>query len=551
MNRLNVLIGASIGIVFALLSCSKTPMTQKLYFQTGRAQIFLPTTEETKTARLSERVDIQTTVDTLASTVKDRAEEGKGSITLETFTIVADRPQIKISTVRNGYVNLAFIVTLPKIFMDDNYQIQLKPYLLNGTTKQAMPPMVLQGRKFHNIQEAQYEHLDSLKGTLIDSTQYEEVYFDHDRYNSFLKMLQGRQFDRYKRNFNLMRGYNRWRRIMEARQLLFSIQNMATYDSRVASKSLSMLQRAFEVDMDGGDSIPIRSKHTKFYNPERRRITLTHWSRALRRDDVPRAYLKFYDLDWTSDSLRNKTVTRLDSLDIAKHTFLYKDIAKNEVLRENMDVYSSHILRFPRVENPHMIDSIQTDKDFVYMYSRDIEVKEGLQRRLRVVLESHVMATDESSWKQMEVDTLNFVVSGMNDLADLTLIERFEGERRVEYQQGLNRLAAYDYKGALDILNRYPDFNSAVCLAALGYDEQALLLLDKLQPATGRMEYLRAIIYSRAKRYEEARATLLSSARKDMQLAFKAEIEPEFEPLFEAYPDLQTILLAIADGEEY
>ncbi len=547
MKQSKLFLGLIAGTLL-LAGCAKKPLTAPLFFQTGRAHIYLPTNEESKAAVLAERSDIQVHTDTIRPQ-SETTDTDKSSITLETFTVVADRPLVKISTVRNGYVNLSFLVTLPKIFMHEKYQVVLRPTLLNGDLKQEMPPLVLQGSKFRKLQDKQYAMVDSLAALIVDSARYDSVYFDSPRYQDFAKTLQRRQLRRYKLEYNHMLSYQRWRKLKENRKISLDMSNAGSYDARHATRSLSMLLDAFQVDIDKGDSATIRSKYERDYTPERRAAKLAHLTREIRLKDIPRSYRSHYQRNWTLDSLNNKNITHQDSLDISKYTFDHKAIAKNESLRDNIDIYRRQIIKLPRVENPHSVDSMQLGKDLVYMYSRNIEVKEAIQRRLNVILDTRVSATDESTWMQMDVDTLTFIVSGMNDLADKTLIERLEGEKRAEYQVGLDRLAAYDYKGALDILNHYPDFNSAVCLAALGYNDHAISLLDKLHPASARMDYLRAIIYARMKRLEEAKDLLISSAKRDMQTAFKAEIEPEFEPLWKAYPDLNEELQAIADGD--
>lgn len=536
----------------ALSSClGKRPLTQSLYEQSGRAHIYLPTDKEQKAGMLGERINIQTTIDTIKpeSTQADDTDAGK-SITLETFTVTADRPLVKISTVRNGYVNLTFLMTLPKAFADEHWQVVLSPRLINGTTETPMPPMVLQGRAFKAEQQKQYAKFETLAKSVVDSARYDSVFFDHAKHKDFITDLQRSYLADYRKMFDRFRSFDRWRRIMQERKMFFDATYAGEYDQRIADKSLNVLAKAYDVNLYGGDSTLLLREHASKYTAKRRTDYLQSKYRLIRPQNVPYQYRQMYAEGWTMDSLRNKSVTERDSLRVAKYTYDYKRIARNESVRDNLDTYRQHIIKLPRIEGAHQVDSLRPGSDFVYLYSRDIEVKEGLSRRLRVVVDTRVSGLDQSSWWQAGQDTLSFVISGMNDLADKTLINRLEGAKRDEYQQGLDRLAAYDYRGALEILNHYPDFNSAVCLAALGYNDQAIKLLDKLQPASGRMDYLRAIIYARAKQYEHARDYLLSSARKESQLAFKADIEPEFVSVLEQYPSLLDELHNIADGGE-
>lgn len=541
----------ALGLLMLSACVGKRPLTQSLYQQSGRAHIYLPTDSEQKAGMLTERINIQTTIDTIKreATPMEDADAGK-SITLETFTVTADRPLVKISTVRNGYVNLTFLMTLPKAFADERWQVLLSPRLINGSIETPMPPVVLQGKAFRAEQEKQYARLDALKQSVVDSAKYDSVFFDHAKHKAFITDLQRSYLADYRKTFARFLAFDRWRRIMQERKLFFDASYAGQYDQGVANQSLDVLAKAYDINLYGGDSTQLLRKHYAKYTQERRAEHLAHKYRPIRQEDVPYHYQRMYAERWTMDSLRNKSVTERDSLRVAQHTYDYKRIARNEGVRDNLGIYAQNIVKLPRIEGAHRVDSLRPGSDFVYLYSRDIEVKEGLSRRLRVVMDTRVSGLDESSWWQAGQDTLSFVVSGMNDLADKTLIDRLEGAKREEYQQGLDRLAAYDYRGALDILNHYPDFNSAVCLAALGHNEQAFKLLDMLQPANGRIDYLRAILYARTKQYDHARDYLLSSVRKEAQLAFKVDIEPEFVPVLELYPSLLDELHNIADGGE-
>lgn len=538
---------ASLLGLFVLSGCAKQPLTHSLFQQTGRAQILLPTQEEEETGLLIERSDFQTVRDTIRPE-SSALPADSGSVTLQTFTIVADRPLVRISTVRNGYVNLKFLVTLPKEFMQDRWQVELTPTLINGEEETEMPPIVLQGKEFKAKQDEQYSRFEAFSQGLITPAGYDSLFFDKRKHKKYMDQLKREYFDLYEAEFSLMQRYLGWKRLTENRRIQFDIWNSARYDRSVSNKSLRTLANAYDANLYGEDSTALMRKLER-YTPERRSSKLAAMRRTIALEDVPRAYREFHRKGWTLDSIKNKSLTQVDSLRVAQHTYNYNKIAENEGRIENLDTYREHYITLPRIDSTHLTQEIETDTDYAHLYSRDVEVKEGLARRLKVILATRVTAIDNSMWHQEGLDTLNFIVSGINDLVDRTLIERLSGEDHTQYQEGLNRLAAYDYKGALDILNQYPDFNSAICLSALGHNDNAILLLDKLNPATPRMDYLRAIIYARQGHHEHARDFLLHSARRENSLAFKADIEPEFASLFDKYPDLKDELTLIGEGE--
>lgn len=547
-------LAATLGLL-ALSACSKQPLTSALFKQSGRAHIYLPTQKEERAAVLAERVDYQTKIDTIRKTSEatdsiDKGDKGMMVKHLDLFTVIADRPKVKISTIRNGRINLSFLVTVPKAFMDERYQVVLRPKLLNGDKETDMPPLVLQGGKFKAKQDAEYARFEDFEKGIIDSTKYDSVYFDQKRHNAFMTGLQKNYLQSYERDYNLQLRYERWKQIMEQRQIDYKARITGAYDSSTATKHLDMLRKAYDLDLYGEDSARLRRRFDSIYTEERRTKAIERKARQISLKEVPRAYRHLYEHNLTIDSLRNKSVTEQDSLTVAKQTYKHKAIAKNEAKRSNKGTFKRHFIALQRIENPHRVDSIVAGKDYSYMYSEDIPVTEDLQRRLRVTVETRVTALDRSTWWQSSRDTLSYVISGMNDMVDNSQIDRLSGEQREEYQQALNRLAVRDYRGALEIFNRYPDYNAAVCLIALGYNPQAEKFLEYLKPANGRVDYLKAIVQLRLGNTDTAKQLLLSAASKDPQMGYRSENDPEFAKLYAEQPALLKQVLSISGGDD-
>lgn len=554
MTKYKYLSLLALSSLILLSSCAKKPMTSNLFRQSGRAHIYLPTQKEERSGILAERVEYQTKVDTIKKGIQtdkpSSTDDGMVARDLETLVVTANRPKVKISTIRNGRINLSFLMTLPKAFMNDRYQVVLYPTLINGDKRQAMPPMVLQGSAFRKQQEAEYAKYDAFERSIIDSTKYDSIYFNGRRHNQFMTQLQRRYLNSYQQDYELQMQYDRWKRIMQERQIDHKARVTGAYDARVAEKRLAMLMRAYDRDLYGEDSASLMRKMDSLYTAERRDRAIEKRSREIELRDVPRKFRKLYEHNLTIDSLRNKSVTEQDSLEVAKQTYRYRAMAHNEAKRQNKDTFRSHMVYLKRIENPHRVDSMQVGKDFVYLYSEDILVTEDLERKIQLVVDTRVTATDRSTWSQSGRDTLSFIVSGMNDLVDRGQMERLSGAEREEYQQALDRLAVRDYRGALEIFNRYPDYNAAVCLIALGHNPQAEKFLEYLKPANGKVDYLKAIVQTRLGRMDEAEKLLKSAAKKDPQMGFRAEIDPELSVLLQQKPNLLKEVVTIANGEE-
>lgn len=533
---------ATLGLLF---SCS-APITKGLFLQSGRAHIYLPTDKEEKNGVLAEQVSYQTKVDTIKSIKKPIDELGAG-IDLQTLTVVADRPKVKISTIRNGKINLRFLVTLPKQFMDPRWQVVLTPKLINGEEIQPLPPIVLKGREFSHKQQEEHERYSKFESSIVDSAKYDNVFFNRKKVDRHINRLQRSYLNSYLRDFRKQKAYDRWLRIFQERQMYFNARKTGNYEALINRKALSTLMKSYHMDLYGEDSTGMMRAFSEKYDQKHREKYLESKLIEIKREHVPLAFQTHFERQLTMDSLKNRSVTEKDSIRLAKHTYDFKAIARNESKRKFKDTYRKHIIHFPMIEGANVEDSIKQGRDYVHTYSQDIEVTENLARRLKLVLDTRVTAIDQTSWGQSGIDTLSFIVSGLNDLVDDTLIERLSEEQKKDYEQGLKRLAVRDYRGAVEILRFFPDYNSALCLTALGHNDQALKLIEQLTP-TGKIEYLRAIIYARRGDWDSAQNSLISAAKLESVLAFKVDVDPEFTKLLEQYPNLTNELIEIADG---
>ena len=79
---------------------------------------------------LSEIVTYSQKADTIRRATKGDEkpkEDGIKTQVIEAVTVTAERPRVKISTLRKGRINLTFLVTVPRALMDERYQVVLSP----------------------------------------------------------------------------------------------------------------------------------------------------------------------------------------------------------------------------------------------------------------------------------------------------------------------------------------------------------------------------------------------------------------------------------------
>ena len=299
--------------VVMLASCGE-PMTKKLFFQSQRPQVLLPTEKEEQAGRmgqLSEIVTYQQKVDTLKRTNKALDSVQKGDDGIKTFsikevTITAERPRVKISTLRKGKVNLTFLIKIPRGFMDDRYQMVLSPTVMSGDTSFVLPPVVLKGKEFAKVQAKELKAFGMFKESLVDSARYDSVFFDQKRFESVMRRFQGDYYYAYKSQLNRLLGYENWRRKMENRYFQYNAEVKGNYDAAYHNRALNMLRNTYREDLAGKDSVGLRHRFDSIYTPGREEKYLARKERQITVRNVPRIYRNIYLRGLTIDSLENK-----------------------------------------------------------------------------------------------------------------------------------------------------------------------------------------------------------------------------------------------------
>jgi len=98
------------------------------------------------------------------------------------------------------------------------------------------------------------------------------------------------------------------------------------------------------------------------------------------------------------------------------------------------------------------------------------------------------------------------------------------------YMAAIKMMEERQYKSALSVLTEYNDYNTAVCLMSMGYDTQAIDILDKL-PQDGNSYYLLAILYMRLKQTEHALECFKKACAYDPSKFYRGALDPEINEL--------------------
>ena len=115
-----------------------------------------------------------------------------------------------------------------------------------------------------------------------------------------------------------------------------------------------------------------------------------------------------------------------------------------------------------------------------------------------------------------------------------------------EYAEALRLLSERQYRQALPILEKRPDYNTALCLTQLGYHKEASALLDQL-PVDSRKEYLHAVVSARQGDDYLAVEHMLAACRMNPNLVLRIPLDPELSDLIPKFFGLRMELDRIAE----
>ena len=102
------------------------------------------------------------------------------------------------------------------------------------------------------------------------------------------------------------------------------------------------------------------------------------------------------------------------------------------------------------------------------------------------------------------------------------------------YMEGVQALRDMDYASAISRLLPYKDFNAAVACVGMDRNATAMKILLSL-PASDKVNYLLAILYSRAGDYQNAVGRYLKACRQNPSFVFRGNLDPEIYVLIKTY----------------
>jgi hypothetical protein len=521
-------------VILVLFLCSNTigrkrHLTERLFLEKKRISITHPDDKPPSAANvLSEEVTFRSEPlkdDGLAVEGEEASLDTNKVYTLKQVTVTS---RARFASVREGHVNIDFLIHIPGEFLSDDFQVLLVPELTLGDSVVRLEEVVLRGKNFIERQEQDYERFKNYLASIVDPASYDSVFVDHSGVKRELDRRRNNELDQYYQQWSVMQEYRHWRNNEQAKYDEYNIkqderlrQKLIKHDEkfRVAvSRQLATLQDTSAL----GKKYRAERKKMIDSAPVRKQITL---------EAVPARYREIYLRGIGPEDLEPMLPQEEDSLVIAKSFVLHQQIAANDMKGARQQETFQYMVPYPYLPDAHYNAVIIPEKDYVYRYTKSISIVPGI-KNLSLVLGGTIVATDRSLFKVPKTEKLTYVISTMDELADGSLLanEEFTDSQRDDYALALQYLRNREYQRALSILNDFKDYNTALALTCLGYDKQAYSLLIQL-PKNADTHYLGAIICARLKDTQAAVDHLMEACSLDPTKIERAQRDPEMAKL--------------------
>ena len=150
-------------------------------------------------------------------------------------------------------------------------------------------------------------------------------------------------------------------------------------------------------------------------------------------------------------------------------------------------------------------------------------------KKVSVKVAGEIYELDKVIYKIPASDSLTYYISSLTAFVDKNL-----NPHDAKYQDGVKALLNRDYKRAITWLKDYKDINTALAYMELEYNGTARLILEAL-PETENVLYLKAIVYTRTDREEQAKEAFLKACELKPAFWHRGNLDPEISELVQRF----------------
>lgn len=171
---------------------------------------------------------------------------------------------------------------------------------------------------------------------------------------------------------------------------------------------------------------------------------------------------------------------------------------------------------------------IRADQEFVYLYRETLPARDG-RKKAKLSVSGKIFELNKAIYTIPPTDTLTYYISSLTAFIDKSL-----NPHDAKYRDGLAALRSRDYKRAVTLLQSYQDINTALAYLEMDYNGTARIILENL-PDSENVLYLKAVVYARTGREEQARESFLKACELKPGFWHRGNLDPEISYLVQRF----------------
>ena len=219
-------------------------------------------------------------------------------------------------------------------------------------------------------------------------------------------------------------------------------------------------------------------------------------------------------------------VTEQQAIDHYTNQVFVRRNARRWARREEM--YRRYV-RVPIVQEGVRLDTVVTgEKELVYVYEETIPARKGV-KKLAVTVSGEIYQLDKVIYTIPSTEPLTYYISSLTAFVDQSL-----NPYDPKYQDGVKALLERDYKRAITLLKDYKDINTALAYLELEYNGTARVILEEL-PDTENNLYLKAVVYARTDREEQAKEAFLKACELKPSFWHRGNLDQEISDIVKRF----------------
>ena len=490
------------------------------------------------------------------------------AVSLNEVTVVS---KASIVPERNGIITLPFVITIPGDFIQKDWRLTVTPTLDNNGKKNVLKPIVITGQKFQEMEDRERMYIEN---TLSRKARKE------DRLAQRMGVFGIKEKDKGENR----QRYEEWKKALSDEQSGWMLDSIVPagkgmeYHYRQEFKTEDFARRlqltiAAKIEDLGANTFLLRESDTLSYILSTLTQFLDRQPRYIRETvmrkvtETMRAGITFpvagtEVIDTLADNASELARVRRKIQEINDtYEFIIDSISITAGASPEGSAAQNRFLSQQRGERLRTILQGMLDEDLevksvnVHAIGEDWKTLRRLlagssisekQEILAVIdetadedeRESRIQSLYPQAYRTMrdsiypELRAVEFVFS----LARRGMVEDFKytDVEDLEYAHALELMDDHRYAEAMSKMLEYRDINAAVCYMSLGYDKEALDILQE-EESTAEVEYLRAVLLSRGGRTQEAVDAFISSCRMDPSKMSRGQLDPEISKLIQTY----------------